>query len=107
MSVVIKKKSGITFKYNRLEGMTTIIATANNYDLQTIFANVKLVKFGLCIIEVLLTTSKNYGYLFNGCCYRSRSFAEKLACEIIQECFSHLGKRRRMKDNKAKKAEVE
>jgi hypothetical protein len=44
--------------------------------------------------------------IFQGISLRGRAFSEKLAREMIRGVYSRLGKRRRMTDNKAKKAEV-
>lgn len=106
MSEEVQKKSGITFEYSRAEDNTTIIATANDHELPRVFTRVKLAEFNIWAIEVSLVAPGNYGYLFHGYCFRGRSFAEKLAREIIRGCFSRLGKHRRMTANKAKREEV-
>ena len=106
MSEVIEKKPGITFEYSRTEEVTTIIATANDHDLPKVFTRLKCSAFDVWAIEVSLepTCSKyNYGYVFHGCCFRGRSFAERIARVVIRGCFSRLGKRRRMTANKQKK----
>lgn len=109
MSEEVEKKSGIKFSYDRSPEMTTIIATANNHELSKVFTRLKCSAFGVWAIEVSLEpkyNKYNYGYVFHGCCFRGRSFAEKLAREVIRGCFSRLGKRRRVMANKQKKAEV-
>ena len=109
MSEEIEKKSGITFEYKRAEEMTTIIATANNHELPKVFTRLKCSAFGVWAIEVSLKPTYDkydYGYVFYGCCFRGRSFAERIARFAILGCFSSLGKRRRLMSNKQKKAEV-
>lgn len=106
MNEEVEKKPGITFSYDRSPEMTTIIATANNHELPKVFTRLKCSAFGVWSIEVSLkpTYDKyNYGYVFHGCCFRGRSFAEKLAREVIRGCYSRLSKRRRMTANKQKR----
>ena len=96
-------KGTIEFAYDRTPEMTTIIATANNHELPKVFTRLKRSSFGVWSIEVSLkpTCDKyDYGYVFHGCCFRGRSFAEKLAREIIRGVYSRLGKRRRHAANK-------
>lgn len=110
MNEVIEKKSGITFEYSRTEEMTTIIATANDHDLPKIFTRLKCSAFGVWAIEVSLIPTYDkysYGYIFHGCCFRGRSFAERIARFVIRGCFSRLGKHRRMTANKQKKGGAE
>ena len=94
-------KGTIEFAYDRTPEMTTILAKAPDPELPKVFTKVKLVKFNIWTIEVSLIAPGNYGYTFHGFCFRGRSFAERLAREMIRGVYSRLGKRRRLTANKS------
>lgn len=105
MSEVIEKKSGITFEYDRTEHITTIIATATDSELPLIAATLEMV-IKSKVWRVLIDDFTNACPICDAVCFRGRSFAERLAREMIRGCFSRLGKHRRMTANKAKRDEV-
>ena len=106
MSEEVQKKSGITFSYYKSEeNQTTIFAHAGDKELPIILANLERKNETTWWIGVSdITHGKP---ILDAVCYRGRSFAEKLAREVIRGCFSRLGKHRRMTANKQKKAEVQ
>ena len=105
MSEEVEKKSGITFSYDKsIENQTTIVAHADDKELPIILAI--LVRKNDTAWWIGVTDITHGKPILDACCYRGRSFAEKVAREAIRGCFSRLGKRRRMTANKQKKAEV-
>ena len=104
MSEEVQKKSGITFSYDKSEeNQTKIVAYADDKELPIILAIVRKTDTTWLIGVTDITNDK---HILDAVCSRGRSFAEKLAREIIRGCFSRLGKHRRMTANKAKRDEV-
>ena len=104
MSEEVQKKSGIVFAYDRTEHLTTIIAKATDSELPKIAAFLSMVKESE-IWRLRIADFTHNSSICDAVCFRGRSFAERLAREMILGCFSRLGKHRRMTANKAKKAE--
>lgn len=106
MSEEVEKKSGILFAYDRMPEKTIILAGAHDSELPMIAAILSIVKeSGIWLIRISDFT--NNSSICDAVCFRGRSFAERLAREMIRGVFSRLGKRRRMAANKPKKAEVQ
>ncbi len=105
MSEEVQKKSGITFEYDRTEHITTIIATATDSELPLIAATLEMV-IKSKVWRVLIDDFTNACPICDAVCFRGRSFAERLAREMIRGVYSRLGKHRRMTANKQKNAEV-
>lgn len=105
MSEEVQNKSGITFEYDRTEHLTTIIAKATYSELPKIAAFLSMVKESE-IWRLRIADFTHNSSICDAVCFRGRSFAERLAREMIRGVYSRLGKHRRMTANKAKKAEV-
>lgn len=97
-------KKSVHFSFEKLSNLTLITATATDSELPTIRALLTPVwknAWNIYLIDITNTRP-----IFQGTSLRGRSFAERLAREIIRGCFSKLGKRRRFMANKQKKAKV-
>ena len=106
MSEEVEKKSGIKFWNDKSEkNQTTIVAIADDKELPIIIAD--LPRKDKTVWWIGISDITNCKLICHAVCFRGRSFAEKLAREVIRGCFSRLGKRRRMMANKQKKGGAE
>ena len=101
MSEVIEKKLGIKFTYVKKEDETMIHAIALDSELPGIMAS--LTPGIESTWKIHIWECRNQTTIFDGVCYRGRSFAERVARNAIKACFSKLGKKRRATANKQKK----
>jgi hypothetical protein len=105
MSEEVQKKSGVKFTYAKMEDVTIVKGVAPDSELPEIVATLEP---GIdSSWKVRISDITRDSVIFDGVCYRGKTFAERFARFAIKGIFSRLGKRRRMTTNKQKKAEVQ
>lgn len=80
--------------------MTTILAKASDSELPKIAAFLSMVK-EYEIWRLRIADFTNNSSICDAVCFRGRSFAERLAREMIRGVYSRLGKHRRLTANKS------
>ena len=95
-------KGTIEFAYDRTPEMTTILAKAPDSELPKIAAFLSMVKESE-IWRLRIADFTNHSSICDAVCFHGKSFAERLAREMIRGVYSRLGKRHRMAANKQKK----
>jgi hypothetical protein len=104
MSEEVEKKLGVKFTYAKMADVTIVKGVAPDSELPEIVATLEP---GIdSSWKVRISDITRDSVIFDGVCYRGKTFAERFARFAIKGIFSHLGKRSRMAANKQKKAEV-
>ena len=104
MSEEIEKKLGVKFTYAKMADVTIVKGVAPDSELPEIVATLEP---GIeSSWKVRISDITKDSVIFDGVCYRGKTFAERFARFAIKGIFSRLGKRHRMTANKAKIAEV-
>jgi hypothetical protein len=104
MNEVIEKKPGVKFTYAKMADVTIVKGVVPDSELPKIIATLEP---GIgSSWKVRISDITRDSVIFDGVCYRGKTFAERIARFAIRGCFSRRCKRYRMIANKQKKAEV-
>ena len=104
MDEVIEKKRGVKFTYAKMADVTIVKGVAPDSELPKIIATLEP---GIgSSWKVRISDITKDSVIFDGVCYRGRTFAERIARFAIRGIYSRLGKHRRLTASRQKKAEV-
>ena len=104
MDEVIEKKRGVKFTYAKMADVTIVKGVASDSELPKIIATLEP---GIgSSWKVRISDITKDSVIFDGVCYRGKTFAERIARFVIRGIYSRLGKHRRLTASRQKKAEV-
>ena len=104
MDEVIEKKRGVKFTYAKMADVTIVKGVAPDSELPKIIATLEPGTGSSWKVRISDITKDSV--IFDGVCYRGKTFAERIARFVIRGIYSRLGKHRRLTASRQKKAEV-